>query len=48
MSTAARLGVYAVAVIVVFVIAYLLGDLLVPEQVVTNWLDHAAENTHAH
>lgn len=48
MSTAARLGIYTAAVLAVFAIAYLLGDLLVPEHVVANWLDRAAENTHAH
>lgn len=48
MNALARLGLYAVAVIAVFAVAYLLGGLLVPESVVATWLERAADGPHAH
>ncbi|MBP2333770.1 MULTISPECIES: hypothetical protein [Corynebacterium] len=48
MSPAVRLGAYALILAVVFVLAYVLAGVFVPEGVVEAWLDSAATNTHAH
>ncbi len=41
MSAATRLVLFGLLLVVVFAVAYVAGDLLVPDRVVTTWNDAA-------
>lgn len=46
MNVATKLTIYGAGLAVTFVVAYLLGDFLVPDQLVDDWISEANRNTH--
>lgn len=48
MNPAVRLGAYALILAVVFVAAYFLAGIVVPDGVVQAWMDSASTNVHGH
>ncbi|HJG56159.1 MAG TPA: hypothetical protein K8V57_00585, partial [Corynebacterium xerosis] len=47
-NPAVRLGAYALILAVVFVAAYFLAGIFVPDGVVQAWMDSASTNVHGH
>ncbi|QGS34622.1 hypothetical protein FOB82_06320 [Corynebacterium xerosis] len=48
MNPAVRLGAYVLILAVVFVAAYFLAGIFVPDGVVQAWMDSASTNVHGH